>query len=306
MSVMRAWCAIALLLVCARPVYGADPDTTQRAAQLEQDARAAYAKGDYDRAAELFDQANRLAPFAELRYNAALAWDQAGEKARAADAYEGAVRRGGLDDERARESGARLAELKRELCYVRVERPVRATVSVAHVQKAPVPVELHLPSGTHELTFELPDGRVEKKTIEARAGEALSVGVSFAEPNQLATRERPESPQPTVKDESGTSTRTWGFVLVGTGVVLGGVSTYLGFKTLDEQKTFDDSGYRDVDAHDRGVTYRTWTNVALAGAVVAAGTGVTLLLVGSGSKKRSAQTLRVGVSGNHVFGRLAF
>src|SRR5215510_11016624 len=96
----RLYAFVLVIISLTRPVAAADSDTTVRAKKIEQEARDAYAQGQFDRAADLFDQANRLAPYPELRYNAALSWDQAGEKARAADAYEGALRLGGLDQAR--------------------------------------------------------------------------------------------------------------------------------------------------------------------------------------------------------------
>ncbi len=303
--------ALVLLLVC--PIARADSATTQRAAQIEREARDAYAKGEYARAAGLFNRANQLAPFPELRYNAALSWDQAGEKARAADAYEGALRLGGLDQSRVDETSTRLAALKRELGYIRVARPVGATVSVAHVEHAPIPIDIHLTPGAHNLVFELPDGSTQRKSIEARAGEATSVGIDLPKPNQLApSPDEPTAPRrdtPTSKPESSpsSSTRTWGFVALGGAVVLGGVTAYLGTRTLKEQKRYEDSGFTDRDARDSGLSLRTWTNVALASSLVAAGAGVTLLVIGSGgSSAPSSGSLRIGVAETRAFAAVSY
>lgn len=306
---MRAvYACIATLLVAAHAV-AADPANVERARKLEDEARREFARGNHARAAELFDQANRLTPFPEFRYNIAFSWDQAGEKARAADAYESAVRLGGLDEDRAAASGSRLAVLKRELAYVRVVRPAGATVSVAHVERAPVPVEIHLPPGQHELVIELPGGRVQRQSIEASAGQTSTIAVE-PEPEPIDPLPPPAAPpaDPGERDRAGSSsTRTWGFVALGTGVVLGGVAAYLGLRTLDEKDQYEESGFQDRDAYDRGTTLRTWTNVALAGAIVSAGAGVTLLVIGSGSSPTEKQVgFRLRLRADRLVGDVSF
>jgi tetratricopeptide (TPR) repeat protein len=289
------------------PARAAEPEAHQRAAELEKAARAEFSRESYAKAAELFERANGLAPFPELRYNAALSWDNAGDKPHAADAYESALQLGGLDPARASESGSRLTALKRELAYVRVLRPLVAVVSVGHLKRAAVPVNVHLSPGRHELVFELPDGTRERKMIEATAGETLSVSIELPERKTPGTA-RKAPPKRVEKRSGGDSTlRTLGFVALGTGVVLGGVTTYLGLRTLDERQRYKDSNLADLDARDRGLTLRTWTNVALAGAIISASAGGVLLVVGSGSDTPSASRgLKLRVAGERVFGTVTF
>jgi tetratricopeptide (TPR) repeat protein len=301
-------CVVALGLFAAQPGWSAGAETHERAAALEQAARAEFARENYPRAAELFEQANRLAPFPEFRYNVALSWDKASEQARAADAYETALRLGGLDAERAGASGARLTALKRELAYVRVLRPLKTVVSVAHLKRAPVPVDLHLEPGKHELVFELSGKTVQRTTIDVRAGETSSVEIDLPEPK---TRPRPpvaqRAPVREPHTESTSSTRTWGFIALGTGVVLGGVTAYLGVRTLEESERYEDSDLEDLEARDRGLALRTWTNVALAGAIVSAGVGGVLLVLGSGSTEpTSNRGVRIRLTADRVLGGVTF
>lgn len=310
---MRGLYACLLALSISGPAAASESDTTARAAKLEDEARAEYARGNYGRAATLFEQANRLAPFPELRYNAALSWDQTAEQARAADAYEGALRLGGLEPARVDTASSRLAALKRELAYVRVVRPLGGVVTVAHIERAPIPVDFHLKPGQHEIVVELPGGHVERRSIDARAGVAHSISI---DPPPQQTLERPVRPiaKPPGRahadtQSDGSSARTWGFVALGAGVALGGLTAYLGVRTLDEQERYEKSGFEDRDARDDGVSLRTWTNVALAGAIVSASAGGILLVVGSSSSSSgdaSTRGVRLQLTSDRVIGAVTF
>jgi hypothetical protein len=78
--------------------------------------------------------------------------------------------------------------------------------------------------------------------------------------------------------QSGSTSRTLGWVALGTGVALGGVTAWLGVSALGARDRYYDSGRTDRDAYEEAGSYRTWTNVALTGAVLLGATGLVLLL----------------------------
>src|ERR1700691_3944493 len=61
------------------------------AGQLFQAGLAAYERGDFKAAARAFTEANGRAPRGATLFNAGLAWEAAGERTRAADAYGAAI-----------------------------------------------------------------------------------------------------------------------------------------------------------------------------------------------------------------------
>jgi hypothetical protein len=299
-------------LLVAAPGAPAAQTQEERAATLDAEARAAFGRGDFAAAAAGFDEADRLAPYTELRYNAALAWERAGERARAADGYESALRRGGLRADLERKARTQLATLKERLGYVRVPAPLGAVVSVAHVQRAPVPLGFHLPAGEHTLSIESADGQTRAVKVALRAGEVttLDVGGETATPAPFRPVASVAPPPPVAPppDDGGLSPRvTWGLVALGGAAVFGGAATWLGFATVSASDDYQDSGYTDGDARDRGVRNRALTNVAIGAAVLSAGVGGYLLLSAAAQGKGSvtpAVSVRIDPLG--ASGRVAF
>ncbi len=270
----------------------------EQAAAIDQEARTAFADGDYKLAAERFDEANRLVPHAELRYNAALAWEKAGEKSRAADGYEAALRQGGLDEQRAGSARSALAALKQTLGTVQVLGPLGGVLTVGHLKRSPIPAQFHLAPGSYTLRVERGDGSTATKAVQVRAGEMMSTEVEA--PNAtLGSARRPQQkppPQESPPALTSSSQATWGWVALGGGVVLGGVGAYFGAQTLAASDDYEASKFTDSDARDRGVQSRLITNIALGSAVVAVGIGSYLLLTSGGSESAVRSRWRRGAS----------
>jgi tetratricopeptide (TPR) repeat protein len=244
----------------------------------------AHARGDYVTAAALFEAAYRLLPAAGAKFNAGIAWDQAGEFPRAADAYETALEMGGLTEEEARQADERLGALKKLLGTVSIDAPVGAIATVEH-QSGPVPLRVHLEPGLREIRAEL-QGATSLTRVEVRAGEVQHVAL------RLSSREPPKpppalaaplparhpAPDQSHQEREGPRDRTWGWIALASGVALGGVAAFLGTQTLDARSEWDASGHRDLGKRDKAVALRTWTNVGWGGALVAGGIGATLLI----------------------------
>jgi hypothetical protein len=281
------------------------------AAELDKKARAAFDSGDFTKAARAFEQAYRVKPHPATKYNAGFAWDRAGELARAADAYEAALNAEGLDDGRANAARERLAALKPQLGYLFVQKPIGATVSVAHVDKLPIPAKLHLTPGKHELVVHQAGGGTTTQAIELRAGEVQRIAVEEEDalgsapvvPTEPEPGE-PAGPAPAEGAQPGCSSCTWGWVALGGAAVAAGVGTYFGLRTLSARDEFD-KDRSNADKRDEAVTSRTFSNVAFGVAIVAGVTGVVLLLSGGSDEKQAAGTelhLRTdGLSAVHRF-----
>jgi hypothetical protein len=307
-------CFLAFALLFTSAFRAQAEGQEQEAARLEGEGREAFKRGDFPLAAKHFDAANRLSPHAELRYNAALAWERAREPARAADAYEGALRQGGLDQGHQKRAQTALAGLKETLGYVKVPAPISGVLSVAHLTQAPIPAQFHLVPGQYRVQIEGPDGSKITKPISVKAGEVITVEVENASSEPAGTVRRPtttDEPKETAPEDrpvtTSSSKSTWGWIAIGAGVVSGGVAVYFGTQTLKASKDYEDSDYTDVSARDRGVRNRAITNVAIAGSVIGVGVGAYLLLSGpSKSARKPAPSLRVGLSGPRLSARLDF
>src|SRR5262245_47212701 len=64
-------------------------------------AKTLFGEGQFRRAAEEFESADRIAPHGASKYAAALAWEEAGELARAADLFDAAIATQQLDAKKA-------------------------------------------------------------------------------------------------------------------------------------------------------------------------------------------------------------
>lgn len=311
MSESRLRAAVVSAL-CWASLLGATEAFGQNAAELDRKARAAFDAKDYEVAARTFEEAYRLKPHPATQYNAALAWEKAGELARAADAFESALDSEGLDEGRASASRERLAALKRQLGYLFVSKPIGATVSVAHVEKLAIPAKIHLTPGKHEVVARRPDGSTQKKTISVRAGESVDVAFE-GEGLGPGPAPVPEEPQPKTSpvadeptDEGSCSQCTWGWIAIGAGAVGAGVGTYFGLRTLAARDEFEDSNRTDADARDRAVSSRTLSNVGFGVAIVGIGVGVTLLLTAESSKESTARRTELSVGPTGVSAALRF
>lgn len=277
-----AW-ALALALAGA-PAAAAEnqpTNSTQLARQRFREAKEAYRERRYSAAASLFEAADRLAPHPSTRFNAAAAWDEAGEAARAATGYEAVLAMPTLEDEKRKVAEERLASLKLELGKILVPRPLGAFVTVDHMQRAPVPTTFYLLPGGYQLQVEY-RGETSNKPLEVLAGRDHEVKLDYAEPEPVAPSAPPEALEPVSLPpppaDNGISQKTWGWVSVGAGVALGGAAVVLGLRALAARDRFEDSNNTDSDARSEAASLRLATNVVWGGATAAGITGLVLVL----------------------------
>jgi hypothetical protein len=279
-----AW-VFALALLSTRA--GADDkeptDSRGLAQQRFRDARQAYQDGRYSAAASLFEAADRLAPHPSTRFNAATAWEQAGETARAATGYDAALSMN-LPDEERTEAQQRLSILKKALARVRIQQPLGALITVDHIQRAPVPTVFYLRPGTYTLAIEY-RGTNSSSTARVFPGKdhdlKLNLPGSEAPATAPTTRPpfmRPVPPAPPSNSDEGATQKTWGWVGVGASVALSGAAIALGVRALAARDEFVASGKTSRQARSEASDLRLATNLLWGGATVAGATGLVLLL----------------------------
>jgi hypothetical protein len=250
------------------------------AAELERDARKAYEQRQFAVAARGFEAANRAAPHAELRYNAALSWELAGDPARAADGYEAALAAGGLGAEQAEQARKRLAKLDQGLGVLVVEGPPGAALRVDGELAGALPARVHAAPGDHDLAVTLPGGEAVAQRAKVAAGETRKVTfpASSGAPTAAPSAATPEPSQAAAPSAAKISAaRTAGWITLGAGVALAGAAIGLGAATLSARDDFVKGGDHDASLHDRAITLRALTNAAWVGAGVAAVAGGAVL-----------------------------
>jgi hypothetical protein len=263
----------------------AGEDSIAEAQRLFKEAEAAFAAGDFDQAAALFEGADVRAPHASVVYNAAVSWDQAGMLPRAADAYMTALARGGLAEGQALESETRLEALGSQLGFVQITRPVGGLATVAHKRQEPIPTRFYLAPGDYQVLLETDAGRTSETPITVMPGHSLRVALrpppaplqeSPRQPSQVPAVPPPVEQQP----PSGETQRILGWVGVGIGALATGAAIYMGSQVLAEKKLWNDESASNASryaAKSRGESLRTGTNLAWGGAALFGGAGAVLL-----------------------------
>jgi hypothetical protein len=268
------WFAFPLFLAMSWGARAYAEDDPSSASKYFRAGTAAYESGDSRAAATAFEQAYRLAPRGPAIYNAALAWQLAGEDARAADAFAMASKSADLDAAKLATAQAELARLERRVGRVDVDGPKGALVSIAHAAKLPLPAHVHVSPGRHILLAERASGSSFSQAVNVAAGAVAHVVVPAVELGRPST----------FVADAGTSASTWrtlGWVLVGAGALSAGLATYFGVRTLGARDDYAATDYTNESDYDRAFALRTATNVAwLTSAVLALG-GAASLVVGA-------------------------
>jgi tetratricopeptide (TPR) repeat protein len=288
----QSLCAARCLLVCVLlqvgsvlPAHAADPhpaNATELARQRFREATEAYGEGRYAAAASLFEAADRLLPHATTRYNAATAWEQAGEDARAATGYEAALALDSFDPSRRKSARERLTGLQQRLGRIHIREPLGALVTVDHVQREPVPLTFYLRPGGYQIAAEY-RGAEDSTTVQISAGDDREIKLHLpststpVEPVESAPVVLPPTPSPRPVDD-GTGQKTWGWVSMSAGVALSGAAIFLGVRALAARDRYVASGNHDASARQHASDLRLATNLLWGGATLAGSTGLVLFL----------------------------
>ncbi|MEY4547964.1 MAG: hypothetical protein RL685_4159 [Pseudomonadota bacterium] len=271
----------------AREVRAADPlaptslpaNSKQLARQRFQEATEAYQEGRYSAAASLFEAADRLRPHASVRFNAAAAWEEAGEEARAASGYAAVLELESLDASRRKTALERLAGLSQKLGRVQIREPLGALVTVDHVQREPVPLLFYLRPGSYDIAAEYRGVQTTTATeISAGSEREIQLDLPLPELPAAAVAPPPAPPQAPRPVDVGPGQKTWGWVSVGASVAFGGAAIFFGVKALSARDRYSASSNQNADARKEASDLRLATNLLWGGATIAGSTGLVLLL----------------------------
>lgn len=253
-------------LLVASPAL-AHPEGRRDAARAFAESTRAFDAGDYRRAAEGFEAAYALAPHEDALWNAARAWERAGEEARAANAYAHYLREAppGARDRAAATSALKALSVK----LARVELHVGAGVDEVSIDEDAVNgTTVFLVPGTHVFRANGKRGPIETQHT-LRAGETTSVVLAAPfEPTRAPTT-APTSPAALRPDTTEpTRRRGWSPTIVwiggGLAVAVGALATWSGLDTLSALHAFEAAPTEELLASGR--TKQLRTNLLIGGA----------------------------------------
>ncbi|NOU31963.1 MAG: hypothetical protein HOO96_29005, partial [Polyangiaceae bacterium] len=252
-------------------------DNKAAAAKAFREGQEAFAAQKFAVAASAFEEAHRRIPRAAAIYNAALAWDSAGDAPRAADDLWIALETTDLHGAEAEHARSRLAELEGQVATVDVSASDGSRVTVAHVQRKAAPLRVHLSPGRHSLV-EHEHQRV--FTLDVSAGQHATLAIpAMPKPPSLPSPSAPPLRAPD-GERGGAGLRTAGWVTLSVGLAGGAGAAVLGGLTLGAIDEFASSDRHDAALHGRAQDLRTATIVTSIAAAGAAVTGLVLVVVG--------------------------
>ncbi len=257
----------------------------------------AFKVGDFLLAAQLFEEAYRLAPHEDALWNAARAHDRAGDSADAANLYAQYLREAPPGANDRGNAVLILRQLSGKLGRIEIHK--RASTS-ARVDGKPTAVDLvFVNPGAHVVSGDPGAGEGEQ-SVSVAAGAIVSVTLiakTGNEPVKVVSGSplSPPLPPPAAPPSSHEPSRVpliltatfGGLTIVGAGLTIAS-----GLDTLSARRTFLDA--RSQANYDEGISKENRTNAALGVTIVlaAATIGSTIWLLAS---HRSEPSLDVGV-----------
>lgn len=165
------------------------------ARRLYSEAEQAFAAGDYRKAIDLFRQADKQVPRAELEYNIALAYEAMGDKPSALEAYRSYLRRSPASSDRS-EVEANVARLAKDLGKVQLQQltvvtsPAGATVLIDAQAKGFSPWTGEVQTGRHQLTVRRIGSHDAMQNVSMGVDQPLEVNLVLAEDPAIQAAEQ--------------------------------------------------------------------------------------------------------------------
>lgn len=266
----RAFLALAISLGSMTAPATARADSTE-AEQLFRAARAAFERREFRAAASAFEEAYRHSQHAAVLYNAGVAWQAAGDEARAADAFARSIAKGDLDADAGRDAERRLADLSARVGRIDLKGVPALTVSVAHVRDAHPPLTVYVAPGRYDIVSTAQDAPAQTRRVEVSAGATAAVELP-SPPAKPRTPPPPKTEPSTVRWVVSGSLVGVSIAAVTTGAILGVSAT----RSLDDYAA---TGYTDVALRDKTADLKHAANGFFIAAGITGVAGVILFFV---------------------------
>ncbi|MBK7582136.1 MAG: hypothetical protein IPI67_18260 [Myxococcales bacterium] len=309
MSCRVGGCIGALLLAAltTAPNARAEGSETDVAAQFFEAGVAAAKKGEFRVCAEAFTEAHKRAPHGATLYNAALCWEGAKNRARAANDFARALKLANLSEAQAKQARSKLSELAATLGKLELAEPKGVRATVGPIEQKPIPFETFVEPGEQEVKLEGPEGEIITRTVSVEAGQHKLIkleGVTV-QPDQ-EPKEKPKG-APLADDSSGSLQRTAGWILIGVSAAAVGAGVGYYVSALGSRDKFEDSKRTNATARSDAIDRYSIARALWIGAGVGAAAGVTLVLIApkKGAPDASAK-LRLHLAPSHASASWAF
>jgi tetratricopeptide (TPR) repeat protein len=274
------------------------------------DGRALEDKGDWAGALEQFKRAAQVKRTPQILYHLGLCASHTGKLVQAMvdlDAALTLARSGKVDDVVAVAS-AELAEVKKRVASVEIKvegkDPSRLVVDGQSVALAAIGTAMPLDPGEHTITVDLASGATATKKVTLAEKDAQKLvlvpegatttppPIVTAPPPGPATHPMPVEPPKEAPASGGSSALGWGLVIGGAAVFAGGVTMFAVARGKAGDLAAQCPEHKDCDPalesdYDSAKTLNTLGVVLGAAGVVAAGVGVTLLVVAPSMSRSS-------------------
>jgi hypothetical protein len=307
--------ALAALFALAPGLALAAEDVASASAAFAE-AQKAQLRGDYSRAAEMFELADQSAPSPAALRSAIRNRDVAGQEVRAATLSLRALERYPDDKDTREVAQTVLARLAPKLVKVRAScsEPCRLTVDGGLVVSEPVSTrDFFVAAGKHTVEAQWRDRPTVSRSVEGAAGSEQTLVIEAPPPKPEAAAAPPprsDAPQAAAQPASPSRSATLdaksdsgglspAVFWIGTGltVVAGGLLTWSSLDTLDAADAYEKNPSQA--GYDDGVELEQRTNI-LAGATAVL--GVTTIAIGlfatdwDGSGQAGAEISKNGVA----------
>ena len=287
--------AVVTVLAFTSAARAQDGSETRVAAQFFEAGVAAAKKGEFRVCAEAFSEAHKRAPHGATLYNAAMCWEGAKDRARAANGYAQALKLPGLSGAQTKQARKKLGELQAALGKLEIAEPRGTRATVGPIQQTRIPFETFIEPGEHEVRLEGPDGEIVERTVNVAAAELKVVRLELESDDQEKPTSLP-APADQSRDSTGDVQRTFGWVLVGASGAAAAVGVGFYVSAVGAKQKFDDSDRKDASAREDAIDRYAVARAFWIGAGVGAAAGVTLILLATKkSEPNAAGNLRLRV-----------
>jgi len=320
----RRFSALGLLsaaLLCASSASAEDAEMRTAARDLATQGAQAFEAGEYAQASDFFRRAHELVPAPSIALLQARSLAKLGQLLEAVDIYEQTARfkllgdapeayvqavqtaRSEMEDVR-----HRMPRLKLTLMGASSSAPAQVSIDDKPTPEALLGVERPINPGQHRIEARVAGQLRGTRELSMLEGESYRIELDVG-PVQPAPK--PVAVVPPTARESSTSSGHWqktgGYVALGVGALGLGIGTYAGLVALHHKSELDSvchpgcpsSSAADLDGFRSN---RTISYVSFGIGIVAAGTGVALLTLGSPAQEHLA--IRALPTGLLIGGRL--
>jgi tetratricopeptide (TPR) repeat protein len=311
MSPSKSWW-LALVLWCITALAaGQQPESKankDRARAHFRQGVTLVREGAYKAALVELKRAYELSPDYRVLFNIGQTQLELGDYVASIEAFEAYLSEGGenIEPDRRADVEVELAELRKRVATLEITANLPGVVVAidgVRVGETPLPGELSVSVGRHQITGTSPDGRVSTEELEVAGGDVRKVRLELATgPSQAASarREEPSAAAPEREGHRRRQRAAIGLFAGGGALGVGALVTGLLAKGAHDDHEKELEATRGdaaaiAESRDDMKLYALSTDLLAAGAAALVVTGFVLVLTARGDDDQAQRELKVGV-----------